>query len=100
MELKGNLDSSSLQEILTTLAKNKQIGTLIVSDGESTKYIYFARAGVRLGEVHGLQLLRSAEFLEGNGAHARAPSRPFYPGARHRAGEYPERRGEILGASR
>jgi outer membrane protein assembly factor BamB/tetratricopeptide (TPR) repeat protein len=48
MELKGNLDSSSLQEILTTLAQNKQIGTLIVSDGESTKYIYFARAGVRL----------------------------------------------------
>ncbi|MCU0723702.1 MAG: DUF4388 domain-containing protein, partial [Planctomycetes bacterium] len=48
MELKGNLDSSSLQEILTTLANNKQIGTLIVSDGESSKYIYFARAGVRL----------------------------------------------------
>ncbi|MHC5080931.1 MAG: DUF4388 domain-containing protein [Planctomycetota bacterium] len=48
MELKGNLDSHSLQEIFTTLARNKQIGTLIVSDGESTKYIYFARAGVRL----------------------------------------------------
>ncbi len=48
MELKGNLDSNSLQEIFTTLARNKQIGTLIVSDGESKKYIYFARAGVRL----------------------------------------------------
>lgn len=48
MELKGTLDSNSLQEIFTTLARNKQIGTLIVSDGESKKYIYFARAGVRL----------------------------------------------------
>ncbi|MHC4781202.1 MAG: DUF4388 domain-containing protein, partial [Planctomycetota bacterium] len=48
MELKGNLDSQSLQEIFTTLATNRQIGTLIVSDGESTKYIYFARAGIRL----------------------------------------------------
>ncbi|MHC4600208.1 MAG: DUF4388 domain-containing protein, partial [Planctomycetota bacterium] len=48
MELKGNLDSKSLQEIFTALAQNRQIGTLIVSDGESTKYIYFARAGVRL----------------------------------------------------
>jgi outer membrane protein assembly factor BamB/tetratricopeptide (TPR) repeat protein len=48
MELKGNLDSQSLQEIFTTLAHNKQIGTLIVSEGQNKKYVYFARAGVRL----------------------------------------------------
>jgi outer membrane protein assembly factor BamB/tetratricopeptide (TPR) repeat protein len=48
MELKGTLDHQSLQEIFTTLARNKAIGTLIISDGESKKFIYFARAGVRL----------------------------------------------------
>jgi len=63
MELKGNLDSHNLQEIFTTLARNKQIGTLIVSDGESSKYIYFARAGVRLLSSGSRKNIRLGDLL-------------------------------------
>ncbi|MCI0340240.1 MAG: PQQ-binding-like beta-propeller repeat protein [Planctomycetales bacterium] len=48
MEAKGALSPESLHDVFQKLAKNKAIGTLIVSQGENRKYIYFARAGVRL----------------------------------------------------
>ncbi len=48
MEARGTLTPESLHDVFQKLAKNKAIGTLIVSQGENRKYVYFARAGVRL----------------------------------------------------
>ncbi len=61
MGLKGDLQNLNLGDVFQALGNNKQEGTLVVSDGESTKHIYFQKGKVCFlasGKKRGLKLGR------------------------------------------
>src|SRR3989338_631758 len=66
MDLRGPLTSERLREVFQKLSRNKAIGTLTVTCQGKTKYIYFARAGVRLLSS-GQRRLRLGDILVARG---------------------------------
>ncbi|MBI3271042.1 MAG: PQQ-binding-like beta-propeller repeat protein [Planctomycetes bacterium] len=59
MGFRGDLSTINLADLFQTLSSSRKVGTLVVTDGESRKCIYFGTEGVRLlstGKRRGLHL--------------------------------------------
>ena len=67
MDFEGKLTPEKLKEIFAKIADEQLMGTLLVSDGESDKYIYFAKAGVRLLSSGARKNLRLGDLLLNQG---------------------------------